>query len=253
MVSEMITVEQTLNKDAGNQQRMIEALNSSLLEFEKRKENLRSLKDDPLIDADQLKQASKEVDNIKYKIEQLEKDIRANGDKMASAGSVNKFTSQVEQFMIKNPRITGEARAQLQSYMDTLNSGASVSVQSLNSMQQGFNRVFNEQLQAGNLGINIWSQMLGKIREGAAFLLTKFSFYEVFNQFRQGIEIVHQFDDALTEMMKVSDETRSSLEAYQKTTFNTADAIGTSALQLQNSTADFMRLGMGTNVLCSAV
>ena len=247
------TVGQTLNKDAGNQQQMIEALNSSLLEFEKRKENLRSLKDDPLIDADQLKQASKEVDNIKYKIEQLEKDIRANGDKMASTGSVNKFTSQVEQFMIKNPRITGEARAQLQSYMDTLNSGASVSVQSLNSMQQGFNRVFNEQLQAGNLGTNIWSQMLGKIREGAAFLLTKFSFYEVFNQFRQGIEIVHQFDDALTEMMKVSDETRSSLEAYQKTTFNTADAIGTSALQLQNSTADFMRLGIGTNVLCSAV
>ena len=85
--------------------------------------------------------------------------------------------------------------------------------------------------------------MVGKMREGVAFLATKFSFYQIFNQFRQGFEVVHQFDDALTEMMKVSDETRLSLERYQKTTFDTADAIGTNALQIQNSTADFMRLG----------
>ena len=48
-------------------------------------------------------------------------------------------------------------------------------------------------------------------------------------------------------MMKVSDETRTSLEKYQKTTFDTADAIGSNALQIQNSTADFMRLGETLN------
>ena len=42
-------------------------------------------------------------------------------------------------------------------------------------------------------------------------------------------------------------ETRTSLEKYQKTTFDTADAIGSNALQIQNSTADFMRLGETLN------
>lgn len=78
-------------------------------------------------------------------------------------------------------------------------------------------------------------------------------FYRLWGYFKQGVNTVREFDTALTEMQKVSDETISTLQDYQKTTFDTADAIGATALQIQNSTADFMRLGMGTNVLCSAV
>lgn len=69
------------------------------------------------------------------------------------------------------------------------------------------------------------------------------SFYRLWGYFKQGINTVREFDSALTEMQKVSDETISTLQQYQKTTFDTADAIGATALQIQNSTADFMRLG----------
>ena len=69
------------------------------------------------------------------------------------------------------------------------------------------------------------------------------SFYRLWGYFKQGINTVREFDSALTEMQKVSDETISTLQQYQKTTFDTADAIGVTALQIQNSTADFMRLG----------
>ena len=68
-------------------------------------------------------------------------------------------------------------------------------------------------------------------------------FYRLWGYFKQGIVTVREFDSALTEMQKVSDETISTLQEYQKTTFDTADAIGATALQIQNSTADFMRLG----------
>lgn len=44
-------------------------------------------------------------------------------------------------------------------------------------------------------------------------------------------------------MRKVSNETVQSLKNYQATTFDTADAVGTTAKQIQNSTADWMRLG----------
>lgn len=68
-------------------------------------------------------------------------------------------------------------------------------------------------------------------------------FYRLWGYFKQGVNTVREFDTALTEMQKVSDETISTLQNYQKTTFDTANAIGATALQIQNSTADFMRLG----------
>ena len=76
-----------------------------------------------------------------------------------------------------------------------------------------------------------------------AYLLSFVSFYEVIGVFKEGLGIIHELDDALTEMQKVSDESLASLKEYQKTTFATANDIGTTAAQLQQSTADWMRLG----------
>jgi hypothetical protein len=44
-------------------------------------------------------------------------------------------------------------------------------------------------------------------------------------------------------MRKVSDESVSTLKNFQVESFNLADSVGTSGLQIQQSTADFMRLG----------
>jgi hypothetical protein len=44
-------------------------------------------------------------------------------------------------------------------------------------------------------------------------------------------------------MRKVSDETVSSLKKYQQETFDIADSVGTTALDLQDATASYMRLG----------
>ena len=77
----------------------------------------------------------------------------------------------------------------------------------------------------------------------AAQLAGMFSFYDVINAAKSGINVVRELNTALTEMRKVSTETVQSLEQYQSTTFDTADAVGTTAKQIQNSTADWMRLG----------
>lgn len=67
--------------------------------------------------------------------------------------------------------------------------------------------------------------------------------YDLINVGRKGFDVVKELDDAYTEMRKVSDESVSSLKAYQKETFNTANDVGTTAKQIQNSTADWQRLG----------
>ena len=82
-----------------------------------------------------------------------------------------------------------------------------------------------------------------KFRNLATYLLSFVSFYEVWGAIRQGVTYVREFDTALTEMRKVSDETVESLKEFQEASFDIADSVGATAGVIQNSTAEWMRLG----------
>ena len=221
------------------QQEQVQELISKLDEYKTAIKELDNLRSSDNTTLEQLKEADDKVKKLKDSISTLSQTIKTSGIANASEEQITKLKSGIELFLEKTPNLTGDIKKQLEDYIKTLSSGASVSKEKYNSMVADLKKFQSAQTSTRT----IWEQMVGKMREGIAFLATKFSFYQIFNQFRQGFEVIHQFDDALTEMMKVSDETRLSLERYQKTTFDTADAIGTNALQLQNSTADFMRLG----------
>ena len=66
---------------------------------------------------------------------------------------------------------------------------------------------------------------------------------KIWDAFKQGLNVVKDFDTALTEMRKVSDEPINNLKNFQKESFDIANSLGTTALQIQTSTADFLRLG----------
>ncbi len=90
----------------------------------------------------------------------------------------------------------------------------------------------------------MWGSFLKELRHKNYQALAQFfSLNDIIRYMREAINVIKQYDSALIEMMKVSDETRSSLERYQATLFDTADAIGASALTLEQSTADWMRIG----------
>jgi len=75
------------------------------------------------------------------------------------------------------------------------------------------------------------------------YLLTFVSFYDIINMFKQAMSTVTEFDTAFTEMRKVSDESVSSLKRFQEASFDIGKSVGTTGLQIQQSTAEFMRLG----------
>jgi TP901 family phage tail tape measure protein len=70
-----------------------------------------------------------------------------------------------------------------------------------------------------------------------------FSVYQVIQYLKEAATTVRELDTALGEMRKVSDESVSSLKKFQQASFDIANTVGTTALEIQNSTADFMRLG----------
>ena len=92
-------------------------------------------------------------------------------------------------------------------------------------------------------GATVWQKIKDSIKHLAKYLLTFGSFYKIVAAIKQGITYVKELDDSLTEMKKVSDETTQSLKNFQKASFDIADSIGATAKAIQDSTADFMRLG----------
>lgn len=220
------------------QQQNVINLKQALDEYIISVEKLKQLRESGTIDLKELKQASEEVDSLKNKVDALIK-LTKKGTANATGKEVSGLATKIESLLGGDANLSDDVSNKLKNYLDILKSGATISKASYESMKADVQQFSAEQKKS----FSIWDMMTLKMKEGIAFLATKFSFYQIFNQFRQGVQIIHQFDDALTEMMKVSDETRQSLEAYQKTTFATADAIGSNALQIQNSTADFMRLG----------
>ena len=92
-------------------------------------------------------------------------------------------------------------------------------------------------------GASVWQKLKDAFKHLGKYLLTFGSFYEIVAQIKQGVTYVKELDDALTEMRKVSDETVESLKKFQKASFDIADSIGSTAKAIQDSAADFMRLG----------
>ena len=86
-------------------------------------------------------------------------------------------------------------------------------------------------------------ELNAKFRNLATYLLSFVGFYEIWGAIRQGVTYVRELDTALTEMRKVSDETTQSLREFQEASFDIADSVGATAQVVQNSTAEWMRLG----------
>lgn len=94
----------------------------------------------------------------------------------------------------------------------------------------------------GTLG-NFFKSLKNRGRALVQYLMTFASFYRVVGWVRQGVTVIRELDAALTEMRKVSDESVESLKNFQKVSFDIGNDIGATAAQIQNSAADFMRLG----------
>lgn len=122
------------------------------------------------------------------------------------------------------------------------------SVEGVNKVQVDELRAEFKKLEAqieatGKTGASMGDKIAKKFKDVAAYFATYVSIQDAIQVIRQGFETINEYDTVLTEMNKVSDESIQTLKEYQQESFETADAIGAVASQLQNSTADWQRLG----------
>ena len=210
------------------------------------------------------------ADDVQREIDKLNKKL-INGE-IGQAG----YTSQVSKKLLGLDSIIDtasidEAEFKMREYLHTLN-GGKVKVSDFNAENNTMTAEFKDQkgaIQKVIIAYNKADGTIKKVSQGAKnsvsglskftaglkeratslvqYLMTFVSFYEIWAVIKQGVGYVRELDTALTEMRKVSDESVQSLKNFQKASFDIASSVGTTAQQIQNSTADFMRLGESLN------
>ncbi len=188
-----------------------------------------------------------DIDGLnRYKVA-LEETINAtkgmsSSEKGYSFLAGQKELDKINKILKENSAMAKEAKEQIRAYYDQIKYGNPSA--SLETIHGEIMEIVNAEVEAGRGGKNLLDVIKDKAWYGLASQIGMyFGLNDFIRYIREGIDVVTELDTALTEMRKVSDETTTSLKAYQETTFDVADAVGTAAVQIQNSTADFMRLG----------
>lgn len=187
----------------------------------------------------------KQFDDLKKKLKDSETSFKtlSAAEKGSDSLSRAKLYSKIGEYLQKNSGMAKEFKTQLKSLQKQLeNDGPNANVKNLTDQ---FIRLQSQIREAGQEGRSFLDVLRDKAFYGfAGQLSTYFGFNDFVRYIGEGINTVRELDTAMTEMRKVSDESVTSLKNFQKESFNIANAVGTTALQIQNSTADWMRLGL---------
>ena len=217
----------------------VQAVKNAVHEYETLLNELKG-KDASLVTSDDISK----LDEYEKKI----KDTIATVTNMSASEKGYNFVSgqkeldKIHKLLNENSKMSSEAKAKIKAYYAEIESGNPS--MSLDKIHGEILKIYNAEVEAGRAGRTLWDTLKNSgFHQLAAQMAGMFGFYDVINLGKEGFNVVRELNTALTEMRKVSDETVQSLKDYQATTFDTADAVGTTAKQIQNSTADWMRLG----------
>ena len=205
-------------------------------------------------------------DRVQAEVDELNRKLLQGNIENVQTGYTDKINQKVSGLnnVVAVASNIDEAQQMMRQYAETINNGKvqignftnnnktlTASFKDQNNIIREVALSYNEVTGAISLldkGTNraksTWSSFMDGMRKRlmslGQYLLTFASFYRIFGYIKQGANYIREFDKALTEMRKVSDETISSLKNFQKTSFDIAASVGTTAKQIQDSTADWM-------------
>lgn len=220
-------------------QKNIDDLTEKVSKLQTIRDNL-SKKDINLIskeDIDEVNTLEKDIDELIFKMSKMSASEKGF-DPLGADKALEKINSELK----KNSAMSKEAKRQIQGFYDEIRSGNPS--KPIKDLLNDMYKLIQAERLAGREGKSFMDIFKEKVVYGAAANLAgMIGIYDIINAGREGITVIRELDTALTEMRKVSDETVSSLERFQDVSFDLADDVGTTAKQIQNSTADYMRLG----------
>lgn len=114
---------------------------------------------------------------------------------------------------------------------------------SLNKLTNELVKTRVKTIQASSSFENIASYAATSVKKVASYLLSFGSFYKLWDAFRNGISIIKDIDDAMTELKKVSDETAYTYERFQGQAAKAGREVAQTTSDMIKATADWKKMG----------
>ena len=187
------------------------------------------------------------LDELNKQFDELAQNLNSDKYDPANQSDINKWTGKISDTLFKNTNAPKEIRRDMEALVEQLKQ-VGLSQADIRRIKEEFERLESQMKATGKTGDSLGTKIKKKFKDVAAYFATYVSIQDAIQVIRQGFETIKEYDTALTEMTKVSEESISTLKEFQKESFELADSIGTTAQQIQNSTADFMRLGESLEV-----
>lgn len=221
-------------------QKQIDNLTSSIAEFETLRAKI-SNSPNGVVNEEDLKRVEELTGSITGLISAMEKTPKSQ--RGYTDISVSKAAEKVNSILKENPRFSKQAQNAIKAYYNELVSG-----NPSEPIDKILNKVYEltrAERKAGRAGKGFLDIFNNKVLYNAAAQLAGYylSLMDIVRYFEYGITAIRDFDSALTEMRKVSDESITTLRDFQDASFELAEQVGSTSLEIQNSTSDWMKLG----------
>ncbi|MFR9162760.1 MAG: phage tail tape measure protein [Lachnospiraceae bacterium] len=209
----------------------------ALKEMEESLARIKKLSPVDLFDEAAMKEYSHEVESF----EKLAVDLKSKKYNFVPDDKKHTVISNFESWANQNTaalRQYGDEIERVRSLFNNI-----VSPADLDEATSAFKRIQAEVNRTGKVGKSFADIWKSRIQSLFVYLSSFVSFYDAIGVLRQGFDVIKDYDTALTEMQKVSDASYKSLKDFQEASFALGDTVGSTGKQIQNSTADFLRLG----------
>ncbi|MBD5395895.1 MAG: phage tail tape measure protein [Lachnospiraceae bacterium] len=166
-------------------------------------------------------------------------------DRFMQPVSNEKATSlinRINSFLTKNTKITNEARATLQGYVDEL--GRGVNLSRWNEINGELKKTENHMRVLGRLGASLKNQMSQAISSFSMWLSASTLVMKFISQTREAVSELKSVDTYLTEISKTNHSlTQSDLEQIGNRSFDIASKYGKAATDYLSGVQDMSRAG----------
>lgn len=192
-------------------------------------------------DVDRLKAIDAEIKNIIKESNLLENKLVKQKSNLAE------IVSQMKIFKSQNTNMSRSQKAELDqiiNYAKTMQRSGEEVASEVENIKVRFAGLKAEVNETGKAGKNFFDQIGNRLSDmNSKFVAQFLSWQDWIRYIQQGISIIRDLDEAMTEVRKVSSATDAQYESFQKTISSTAKEIASTNKELLNSSADFLRLG----------
>ena len=189
-----------------------------------------------------------DIANIKSFISQIRELNNVSGDKgnkLADFGQTSKLLGKIADVLDTNTAMSKSLRHEFEQLsLEVQSFGNELPYDKFKEFSNRFESLKTTMKQTGQTGLSFFDGIIKRAKSmSQSFISMYLSLWDIVRYVRTGVTYIKELDTAFTEMRKVSDESVESLKRFQDASFDIASAVGTTAQQIQNSTADWMRLG----------